>query len=126
MQTGEYDYIQQMKPDQYERLRRHAGRGARVAKPYGWVIWVLNLKQGLDARTSGSARPSRQPSTSSPPMLAAMGHKDFFRLDPGLFFVEQAWHSKAGAALYNQRDKDKARRLAQGGRATRASRSAGS
>ena len=43
-----------------------------------------------------------------PAMLAAMGHRDFFRLDPGLFFVEQAWHSKAGAALYNQRDKEKA------------------
>lgn len=27
------------------------------------------------------------------------------------FFPEQAWHSRAGAALYNQRDKEKARRL---------------
>ena len=46
-----------------------------------------------------------------PMMLAGVGHKDFYRLDPGLFFQEQAWHSKAGAALYNQRDKEKARRL---------------
>src|SRR5262249_56936002 len=46
-----------------------------------------------------------------PMMLAGVGHKDFYRLDPGLFFQETAWHSKVGAALYNQKDKDKARRL---------------
>ena len=46
-------------------------------------------------------------------MLVAMGHRDFFRLDPGLFFPEQAWHSKAGARLYDQKDPAKARRLLQ-------------
>ena len=44
-------------------------------------------------------------------MLAGLGHKDFYRLDPGLFFQELPWHSKIAAAAYNQHDKDKARRL---------------
>jgi peptide/nickel transport system substrate-binding protein len=44
-------------------------------------------------------------------MLAGLGHKDFYRVDPGLFFQEQVWHSKVAASAYNQRDKDKARRL---------------
>jgi peptide/nickel transport system substrate-binding protein len=48
---------------------------------------------------------------SEPMMLAGLGHKDFFRLDPGIFFQEQVWHSRVAAAAYNQRDKDKARRL---------------
>ena len=42
-----------------------------------------------------------------------MGHRDFYRVDPGLFFPEQAWHSKAGARLYDQKDPAKARRLLQ-------------
>ncbi len=110
MQTGEYDFIQQVKPDQYDRLRGMAGVEPVIAKPYGWATLVLNLKQGV--MTDKRLRQAIQAAVDvEPAMLAAMGHRDFFRLDPGLFFVEQAWHSKAGAALYNQRDKEKARRL---------------
>src|SRR5262249_1431554 len=47
-----------------------------------------------------------------PIMLAAVGHGLFYRLDPGLWPPELLFqHSRAGAALYNQRDKAKARRL---------------
>jgi peptide/nickel transport system substrate-binding protein len=110
IQTGEYNFIQQVKPDQYERLRSMPGVEPVIAKPYGWATIVLNMKQGL--MTDKRLRQAVQAALDmEPAMLAAMGHKDFFRLDPGLFFVEQIWHSKAGAALYNQRDKEKARRL---------------
>jgi peptide/nickel transport system substrate-binding protein len=108
--TGEYAYIQQVKGDQYERIRSSAGVEPVVVKPYGWVTMVLNTKQGVMA--DRRMRQAIQAAVDiEPMMLAGMGHKDFYRLDPGLFFQEQAWHSKAGAALYNQRDKDKARRL---------------
>jgi peptide/nickel transport system substrate-binding protein len=110
VQTGEYHYAQQMKADQFERLRTMPGVEPLALRPYGWVTWVLNLKQG--PMTDKRLRQAIQAAVDvEPPMLAAMGHKDFFRLDPGLFFQEQAWHSKAGAELYNQRDKDRARRL---------------
>jgi peptide/nickel transport system substrate-binding protein len=111
VQTGEYHYAQQMKADQFERLRAMPGVEPIALRPYGWVVWVLNLKQGPMA--DKRLRQAIQAAVDiEPPMLAAMGNKDFFRLDPGLFFQEQqAWHSKAGAELYNQRDKDKARRL---------------
>jgi peptide/nickel transport system substrate-binding protein len=110
IQTGEYDFIQQVKPDQYDRIRGMAGVEPVIAKPYGWATIVLNTKQGL--MTDRRLRQAVQAALDmEPAMLAAMGHPDFFRLDPGLFFVEQAWHSRAGAALYNQRDRDKARRL---------------
>jgi peptide/nickel transport system substrate-binding protein len=108
--TGEYNFIQQVKPDQYERIKATAGVEPVVAKPYGWAVAVLNTKQGL--MTDKRLRQAIQAALDiEPMMLAAMGHRDFFRLDPGLFFQEQAWHSKAGAELYNQRDKAKAKRL---------------
>ena len=108
--TGEYAYIQQVKGDQYERIRSTPGVEPVVVKPYGWVTMVLNTKQGVMA--DKRVRQAIQAALDiEPMMLAGMGHKDFYRLDPGLFFQEQVWHSKAGAALYNQRDKDKARRL---------------
>ena len=108
--TGEYEYIQQVKGDQYERLRSTPGVEPVVVRPFGWVTMVLNTKQGL--MTDRRLRQAIQAALDvEPMMLAGMGHKDFYRLDPGLFFQEQAWHSRAGAALYNQRDRDKARRL---------------
>jgi peptide/nickel transport system substrate-binding protein len=71
---------------------------------------VLNTRQGI--MTDKRVRQAMQAALDVEPMLlAGLGHKDFFRLDPGLFFQEQASHSKAGAALYNQHDRDKARRL---------------
>ncbi len=108
--TGEYQYIQQVKGDQYEAIRSTAGVEPVVVKPFGWVTMVLNTKQGV--LTDKRVRQAIQAALDvEPMMLAGMGHKDFYRLDPGLFFQEQTWHLKAGAALYNQRDKDKARRL---------------
>ena len=45
-------------------------------------------------------------------MAAAIGNKEFYRVDGALFFPEQgAWHSTAGLGGYNQQDRDKARRL---------------
>jgi peptide/nickel transport system substrate-binding protein len=110
MVTGEYDYIQQVKPDQYERLKATPNVEPVVVKPYGWVTMVLNTRQGL--MTDKRLRQAVQAALDvEPMMLAGLGHRDFFRLDPGIFFQEQVWHSRASAALYNQRDKDKARRL---------------
>src|SRR6266581_2329582 len=49
-----------------------------------------------------------------PNMRAAVGNPLFYRLDSGLAFTEQkAWHSKAGGDAYNQRNKDKAKKLLQ-------------
>ena len=44
-------------------------------------------------------------------MVAGFGSREFYRIDPSLFFPEQPWHSTASAALYNQKNKDKARQL---------------
>jgi peptide/nickel transport system substrate-binding protein len=110
MVTGEYDYIQQVKPDQYDRMKSSPGVETVVVKPYGWVTIVFNVKLGL--MTDQRLRQAAQAALDvEPMMLAGLGHKDFYRLDPGLFFQELPWHSKIGAAAYNQRDKDKARRL---------------
>jgi len=72
---------------------------------------VLNHKQGL--MTSRKLRQAFQAALDMQPiMAAAVGHPLFYRLDPGLSPPEAIlWHSTAGGAAYNQKDKDKARRL---------------
>jgi peptide/nickel transport system substrate-binding protein len=108
--TGEYQYIQQIKPDQFDRIRATAGVEPIVVKPYGWVTAVLNTKQGV--MTDKRLRQAMQAALDVEPLLlAGLGHKDFYRLDPGIVFQEQAYHSRAGAAAYNQHDREKAKRL---------------
>lgn len=108
--TGEYQYIQQIKPDQYDRIKATPGVEPVVVKPYGWATIVLNTKQGVmaDKRLRQAVQAALD---VEPMMLAGLGHKDFYRLDPGIVFQEQPYHSRAGAALYNQHNRDRAKAL---------------
>jgi peptide/nickel transport system substrate-binding protein len=111
VETGEYHYGQQIKQDQYDRMKTMRGVVASVIKPYGWTTAVLNHKQGL--MTDKRIRQAMQAALDMEPILAAgFGNKAFYRADPGLLFVEQtAWYTKAGGELYNQHNRAKAQKL---------------
>jgi peptide/nickel transport system substrate-binding protein len=111
VETGEYHFAQQIKPDQYERVRGLRDVETRIVKPYGWMTAVPNHKQGL--MTNKKIRQAFQAVLDMEPILtAAMGNKDFYRADGALFYPEQGiWHSPAALSAYNQKNKDKARQL---------------
>ncbi len=110
VQSGEYHHAMFIKQDAYDRVRSLPDLESRIVKPRGWALISVNHKAGL--MTSKPLRQAAQAALDMEPIMAAgFGHKDFYSLGPALFFAEQPWHSTAGGALYNQRDKDKARRL---------------
>jgi peptide/nickel transport system substrate-binding protein len=111
VETGEYHHAMFMKQDGWDRIKALPQLESRIVKPRGWTLISMNHKAGL--MTSRPLRQAVQAALDMEPiMIAAFGHKDFYRLGPALFFPEQpAWHSTAGAALYNQRDREKAKRL---------------
>jgi peptide/nickel transport system substrate-binding protein len=110
VETGEYHHGMFVKQDAYERIRSLPALEPRIVKPRGWAVAVLNHKQGL--MTNKKLRQAFQAALDMEPIMAAgFGHKTFYRLDPGLFFPEQPWHSTVSAAAYNQKDKAKAQRL---------------
>jgi peptide/nickel transport system substrate-binding protein len=111
VESGEYHYAQQLKQDQYERLKAVPGVTPNIVKPSNWSTAVLNHKQGL--LTDRRLRQAFQASLDMEPIMAAgFGHRDFYRLDPSLMFPEQpAWHSRLAAEQYNQKNKDKAKKL---------------
>jgi len=99
-----------VKQDQYDRIRSLAQLDPRIVKPRGWATAAPNHKAGL--MTSKKLRQAFQAALDMEPIMAAgFGSKTFYRLDPGLFFPEQPWHSAVSANLYNQKDPEKARRL---------------
>jgi peptide/nickel transport system substrate-binding protein len=110
VESGEYHHAMFIKQDAYDRIRSLPALEPRIVKPRGWALISFNHKAGL--MTSKPLRQAVQAALDMEPIMAGgFGHKDFYRLGPALFFAEQPWHSSAGAALYNQRDKEKARRL---------------
>lgn len=111
VETGEYHYGQQIKQDQYDRIKTMPGVSARVIRPSAWSTAVINHKQGL--LTDKRLRQALQAALDMEPiMVAGFGHKDFYRLDGAVMFPEQpAWHTTAGVELYNQKNKAKAQKL---------------
>jgi peptide/nickel transport system substrate-binding protein len=110
VQSGSYHYSTNIKQDQYERVLTMRSVEPRRSPSFG-VLAGLNHRQGL--MTSKKLRQAFQAALDMEPIMAAgVGHPLFYRLDPALFPPELVlWHSTAGGALYNQNDKDKARRL---------------
>ncbi len=110
VESGEYHHAMFVKQDAWDRIKALPQIESRIVKPRGWATGVLNHKAGL--MTNKKIRQALQAALEMEAIMAAgFGSKDFYRLDPGLFFPEQPWHSAVSANLYNQRDKDKARRL---------------
>jgi peptide/nickel transport system substrate-binding protein len=111
VETGEYHYAQQIQQDQYDRVKGLPGLTPSIIKPANWSTAVLNHKQGL--MTDKRIRQAFQAALDMEPIMAAgFGNKAFYRIDQSLMFAEQPqWYSKAGAALYNQRNPAKARKL---------------
>jgi peptide/nickel transport system substrate-binding protein len=111
VESGSYHYSYQIKQDQYDRVLTMRSVEPRIWSPSFWASAGLNHRQGL--MTSKKLRQAFQAALDMTPILAAAaGHPLFYRLDPGLSPPELIlWHSKAGGAAYNQKDKDKARRL---------------
>ena len=111
VETGEYQYAQQIKQDQYDRITTLPQLTPGIIKPAGWATAVLNHKQGL--MTDKRIRQAFQAALDMEPIMAAgFGNKAFYRLDPSLMHVEQPlWYSRVGAELYNQKNPGKARAL---------------
>jgi peptide/nickel transport system substrate-binding protein len=110
VETGEYHYAQQLKGDLYDRIKALPGLEPVILKPYGWATAVLNTKQGL--MTDKRLRQAFLAALDMEPIMAAgFGHPSFWRLDHSVHYKEQVWYSMAGAELYNQKNKEKARRL---------------
>jgi peptide/nickel transport system substrate-binding protein len=109
VESGNYHYGVSIR-GQYDRILSMRSVEARRGLP-SFIAAVLNHKQGL--MTSLKLRQAFQAALDMEPiMVAAAGHYLFYRLDPALWARETLfWHSTAGAALYNQKDKAKAGRL---------------
>ena len=94
METGELDFADDLNIDAFDRLQRSPNARPVVAKYY-WLVAVLNKKEGL--MTNQKLRQAWQAAIDIEPIMKAVagGRSEFYRMDAGLAFVENApWYVK--------------------------------
>ena len=115
METGELEFADDLIIDAFDRLQKSANARPVVAKPYYWLVAVLNKKEGL--MTNQKLRQAWQAAIDIEPIMKAVagGRSEFYRMDAGLAFVENApWYVKPQSSWgWNERNKEKAKKLMQ-------------
>ncbi len=108
--TGQYDLAYQIPFDSYEQIKSSTDVTPSL-NLYGGLSFVFNKKAGVF--TNEKIRQAVNYGINNEDILfGAMGNKDFYRLDSGLMYQEQAkWYTDAGKEFYNQNDPEKAKEL---------------
>jgi len=110
VESGDYDYGQNLPAETYKRLSGTKGVKTFVLKPYYEIVMHLNTQNGV-LKEWKLRRAIQLGLNQDEIMVAAAGDKALYRLDPSLFFKEQYWHSNVGANRYNEHDVAKAKAL---------------
>ncbi len=114
METGEVDLADDLTLDAYDRLSKNPDVRPLVVKPYYWPVAVFNKKEGL--MTNQKLRQAWQAALDIEPIMRnlAGGRPEFYRMDNSLAVAEiAAWHTKIPGLPWNERNKEKAKRLMQ-------------
>jgi peptide/nickel transport system substrate-binding protein len=114
VETGELEFADDLNLDAYDRLKKNPSVRPLVSKPYYWLVAVFNKKEGL--MTNQKLRQAWQAALDIEPIMknVAGGKAEFYRMDSSLAPAEiTAWHTKLEGLPWNERNRDKARRLLQ-------------
>jgi peptide/nickel transport system substrate-binding protein len=112
VESGDLDFADDLVADAYDRLKANASVQPIIVKPYYWLVAVFNKKEGLMANQK--LRQAWQAALDIEPIMktVAGGKAEFYRMDSSLAFQElPAWHTKIAGLPWNERNRDKARRL---------------
>ena len=112
VESGDLDFSDDLVADAYDRLKANANVQPIIVKPYYWLVAVFNKKEGL--MTSQKLRQAWQAALDIEPIMktVAGGKSEFYRMDSSLAFQElPTWHTRISGLPWNERNKDKARRL---------------
>ena len=110
--TNEYQFAENLEPDQFDMIKAQPNVTPIVVKPNYWYTAHFNKKEGLF--TNQKLRQAVLASLSMDPIMkAGWGRQDFYRLGPEIAAPETAWYTDVGKDVYDKPDPDKARRLMQ-------------
>ena len=111
LESGDLDVADDLVADAYDRLKANPNVQPVIVKPYYWLVAVFNKKDGL--MTNQKLRQAWQAALDIEPIMktVAGGKPEFYRMDSSLAFQELPWHTKISGLPWNERNKEKAKRL---------------
>jgi peptide/nickel transport system substrate-binding protein len=109
LQAGEYDYLEEIIPDQIAVLQDSPGVTIEILPPRSYGIIIMNTAGGMF--TDQTLRQAVQAAIEVESSGQATHGAGYFELGPGIMLPQTIWHSDVSAELYNQNNPEKARQL---------------
>ena len=110
LETGEYDYAQNIPPESFDRVKGNSDLTPEVIKPSYSDVIHLNTQNGV-FKNHDLRRAVQLGLDEEEIMQVAAGNPALMRLDCSLYFQEQTWHSDICANRYNEHDVEGAKAL---------------
>jgi peptide/nickel transport system substrate-binding protein len=108
--SGQYLVAEGLSTELFAEIKASRTVEPQVVDNGAWLLGVMNMKQGL--ATNPKIRQAVQAAVDQESMLlAGFGSPDFYKVGSSLYGEGTMFHSKEGAALYNQKNPQKARQL---------------
>lgn len=108
--SGQFDVADALSSEFYDRLKGSDRVAPVVPKPGGWILLVLNNKQGPTANVV--FRQAVQAALDHDSMmLAAFGDPAFYAIHPGIYQAPSPFQTSGGAQQFNQKNLTKAKEL---------------
>lgn len=109
LQAGEYDYLEEIIPDQIGVLQDSPGVTVEILPPRSYGVLIMNTVAG--PMSDQTLRQAVQAAIAVEPSGQASHGDGYFELGPGIMLPQTAWASDVSAELYNQANPEKAAQL---------------
>lgn len=111
LQTGEYDYAAAPATTDFDDLDANPDTTPYIIEDSTWVVLLFNFRNPISSNVK--FRQAVQAALDHEGLAQAItnGRKDFYRLQPSLWFPVSPFYTEIRAELYNQNDPDKAKQL---------------
>jgi peptide/nickel transport system substrate-binding protein len=111
LQAGEYNYLEEIIPDQIEVLQDYPGVTIEILPPRSYGVIIMNTAGGMF--TDQALRQAVQAAIGVEASGQATHGEGYFEPGPGIMLPQTIWASDVSAELYNQNNPEKAAQLLQ-------------
>jgi len=109
--SGQYDYVDSIPVESYDRVAQASAVEPFILEPFGWPVFVMNTGEGI--AQSQELRQAVQLALNEEDMLAAaFGSENFYKAEGALYPENFVWNTQTGVeGRYNVADSAKAKEL---------------
>lgn len=110
--SGQYDYIDSLPVESFDKLKSSKSTQPQLLKPFGYPVFVFNTAEG-NAKSVEIRKAIRQALSMEDMLAAAFGSTDFYTVDGNIYPDNFVWSTDAGVeGNYNLADPEGAKEAA--------------